>query len=289
MVRRSDRGVMAAVNKNWAPIIERARQIVLGYDTPVTLRQLFYRLVSEQMITNTTSSYQSLSRITARAREAGAFPHFVDQGRKIEREVTFEGAADAVDRLARDYYRRDRTEGQPYSLFLGVEKRGIVEQLRSWFGHLGLPIVAMGGFGSVTLLHDLELELRGSDRPAILVYAGDFDPSGESIIANAAQRCAGFDLTILQIALNQEQVAVHNLPINEGKPKDPRAAGFRRKYGRLMQVELDALPPDVLRQLYASAIAEYWDDDVYTYTMIQEGEERERLIKLASSMGSETA
>jgi len=30
----------------WAPIVERAREIVAEYDTLVTLRQLFYRIVA---------------------------------------------------------------------------------------------------------------------------------------------------------------------------------------------------------------------------------------------------
>jgi hypothetical protein len=33
--------------KSWPPIVERAAQVVDEYETPVTLRQLFYRLVSE--------------------------------------------------------------------------------------------------------------------------------------------------------------------------------------------------------------------------------------------------
>jgi hypothetical protein len=30
----------------WPPVLERAVEIVAGYDTGVTLRQLFYRLVT---------------------------------------------------------------------------------------------------------------------------------------------------------------------------------------------------------------------------------------------------
>src|SRR6266704_1478269 len=43
---------------NWQPVFERAAEVVRGYDTPVTLRQLFYRLVSEQVIPNTTHGGQ---------------------------------------------------------------------------------------------------------------------------------------------------------------------------------------------------------------------------------------
>jgi hypothetical protein len=39
---------------DWPSIVARARTIVDGYDTGVTLRQLFYRLVSEHLLPNTT-------------------------------------------------------------------------------------------------------------------------------------------------------------------------------------------------------------------------------------------
>ena len=39
--------------KSWPPIIERAAKIVREYDTAVTLRQLFYRLVAEGLLANT--------------------------------------------------------------------------------------------------------------------------------------------------------------------------------------------------------------------------------------------
>jgi hypothetical protein len=36
------------VRLDWQPILERAAEIVDSYETPVTLRQLFYRLVGDR-------------------------------------------------------------------------------------------------------------------------------------------------------------------------------------------------------------------------------------------------
>jgi hypothetical protein len=47
-------------------------------------------------------------------------------------------------------YRLDRTKGQDVSLYLGVEKAGMVVQLQAWFGDLGLPVLALGGYASTT-------------------------------------------------------------------------------------------------------------------------------------------
>ena len=50
---------------DWKALLPRAAEIVHSYDTGVTLRQLFYRLVANQSLPNTTSAYKSLSKYTA--------------------------------------------------------------------------------------------------------------------------------------------------------------------------------------------------------------------------------
>ena len=59
---------------NWAPVIEHAAIIADSYSTPITLRELFYRLVVEQSIANKESTYKRLSDLTAKARRARDFP-----------------------------------------------------------------------------------------------------------------------------------------------------------------------------------------------------------------------
>ncbi len=65
---------------------------------------------------------------------------------------------------------------------------------------------------------------------------------------------------------------------------DSRAGAFVRRHGQLVQVELDALPPDVLRSLYAEAVERLWDVvSAYAYEDVleQEHEERVELERLA--------
>ena len=112
--------------RNWAEVLDRAGEIVNSYDTGVTLRQLFYRLVSEELIPNSRSKYTSLATRTAQARRAATFPDLVDRGRTIHRYATFAGPDDVKYYLKR-IYRRDRTENQDVSIYLAVEKAGIVE------------------------------------------------------------------------------------------------------------------------------------------------------------------
>ena len=250
------------------------------FDTGVTLRQLFYRLVSYLLIPNTKSAYTVLSSRTAEARREGNFPAFIDNTREIDRPWSFGGPEEATDWLVRAY-RRDRTEGQEYSIYLGVEKRGIVEQLRAWFGHdLGIPILALGGYSSQTYIDEIRSDVRRQARPGILLYAGDFDPSGEDIIRDFEERLGCFQ-EVRRIALTAEQVEEYDLPPQMGKATDTRASAFIARHGRLVQVELDALPPDTLRGLYQEALDDFWDEEVYEEVLQQERGEREELRKSA--------
>jgi hypothetical protein len=43
----------------------------------------------------------------------------------------------------------------------------------------------------------------------------------------------------------------------------------------LMQVELDALDPALMRQLYANAISEFWDEFAYAAVVEYERQQRE--------------
>jgi hypothetical protein len=233
---------------DWTDLLARAATIVDGYDTLVTLRQLFYRLVAARLLPNTTNAYKALSKHTAEARRAGAFPRLMDRGRSIHRYPTFLSPA-AARRWLRDLYRRDRTEGQAYALYLAVEKAGIVAQLQEWFGNLGIPVLALGGYGSQTYVDDVAAHVEKDGRPAVLLYAGDHDPSGEDIDRDFTERTDCWS-DVRRVALTAAQVQQYALPPQPGKKTDSRARRFVARHGQLVQVELDALPPDVLRTLY---------------------------------------
>lgn len=257
---------------DWKGVIAKAREIVLSYDTGVTLRQLFYRLVSIEVLPNVLWTYNKLSEHTASARRAGTFPDLIDLNREIHVAQSFSGPKDAKEWL-KAIYRRDRTEGQAASIYLGVEKRGLVAQLDSWFGDLGIPVVAVSGYSSQTYVDEIARDVERQGRPSVLVYAGDHDPSGEDIDRDFIARTGCWD-EVVRVGLDWEQVVAYGLPPQPGKVSDPRAAAFAAKHGRLVQVELDALTPDVLRGLFASEIDARWDGDMYLNVLKRERRER---------------
>jgi hypothetical protein len=260
----------------WGHVLIAARDIVESYDTGVTLRQLFYRLVAAQLIPNTPQAYKTLSAHTAVARRDGMFPDLIDRTRLIHEYRAFPSPHEARNYTAR-IYRRDRTEGQDVSVYLGVEKAGIVNQLDAWFGHpYGLPILSLGGYASQSYVTDTVRHVEAQNRPAVLLYAGDHDPSGWDIPRDFTKRTACWK-HVDRVALTPELMEAHRLPEAFGKETDSRKTGFIERFGKLVQVELDALAPDVLRALFADAIADYWDMSTYRGVLGREDAERAEL------------
>jgi hypothetical protein len=72
-------------------------------------------------------------------------------------------------------------------------------------------------------------------------------------------------------------VVEYDLPPQMGKSTDPRASAFIEKYGKLVQVELDALPPSTLRDLYEDALSGFWDMNQFEAVRAAEREDRRTL------------
>lgn len=262
----------------WAPVLAHAVEIVESYATGVTLRQLFYRLITDGTLPNTNNYYTTLSRRSAEARRAGSFPDLIDPTRRVREPQTFDGVRSALEWL-HAIYRRDRTEGQEVSLYLGVEKHGMAAQLSSWFGDLGVPILTLGGWASQTFADNVARHIHDSGRPSVFLYAGDFDPSGWFIAEDFVRRVELFD-TVERIALNPDQIQALGLvenPAPEKSKRDSRALAFSELFGEVRQVELDAIDPETMRGLYADAIGQYWDDTIYRAVLEQEAADRAAL------------
>jgi hypothetical protein len=127
-------------------------------------------------------------------------------------------------------------------------------------------------------------------RPAVLIYAGDHDASGDDIFRDFVERTNCWK-AVHRVALTKEQVWPDGLdgdpayPINTGKedddgdPTDPRAQAFMERHGydENFQVEMDAIDPTDLRQLYQNPIDQYWDADAYQAALAREDDDRDRL------------
>jgi hypothetical protein len=91
----------------------------------------------------------------------------------------------------------------------------------------------MHGFSSATIVHDISEDDDG--RPLIILYVGDFDPSGmymsEEDLPARFSKYDGDHVTLRRIALTREHVrSLPSFPAKD-KRKDPRYKWFVRNYG----------------------------------------------------------
>jgi hypothetical protein len=269
--------------KDW--IITESIEIVSQYDPGVlTLRSLHYQLVSRGM-TNDLQHYKRVVVAMISARWDG-FINF-DTFSDLDRGMVGVTASDAtiledeVDNAKAQIhgwmtqFRKNRWENQPICPEIFIEKKalqGVFQDLcRKWDVALG----ACKGYPSLTFLHETYnriKEVESMGQTPIILYFGDYDPSGEDIPRSIGENLYKFGISVevRRIALMEDQVIEWNLPPAPAKVTDSRSA----KWDGLGQVELDAVRPEKLMELLNSAIEDVFDTDLYDDLIEQENRER---------------
>lgn len=263
----------------WPGIVDRAREIVDGYEGGVTLRQVMYRLVSEGLLANTPPMYRRLSSRLAAARREGRFPDLIDTLREIHVPPVWAGA-DAFVGEVPGWFRLDRTRGQEAAVYVAAEKDTLRLLLTGWLADLGIPVLVVRGFGSQSYADVVRERTAADPRPAVLLYVGDFDASGTDIERDWVQRTGCWARTE-RVLLTYDQVRAYELPPAEGKRDDPRWKAFAARHGfdanRPVQWEVEALPPDELRRLVLEAVDPYVDRRLLAAVIADERRQRRAL------------
>src|SRR5262245_10385890 len=188
-VRLRPRGFIA----NWNPraetrvLLEQVRAILLEYAVylPLTLRQIFYRLVGVHEYEKTERAYERLCEHLNRARRARLIPMSAirdDSGVVAEPNMWDSGEQflTTVRRQASELI-LDRTAGQRIRQVVICEAAGMVPQLERVVHPLGVTVMSGGGFDSTTDKHNFAADLAGQDRPTWVHSIGDHDASGVSM------------------------------------------------------------------------------------------------------------
>jgi hypothetical protein len=217
---------------------------------PITGRGVGYKLFIAGLIPSMArAEMQRVYRLLKEARERDHIPWewIVDETRSIERISTWSDPATYARCVARSY-RRDFWDQQPVRVEVWSEKgtiRGVLEPVLDRYA-VGFRV--MHGFSSATVLH--EVARYDDGRLLIVLYVGDFDPSGlfmsEQDLPARLAEYNGHHIDVRRIALTREQVkGLPSFPATD-KRKDPRFNWFRKNHGSRCW-ELDAMDPNDLR------------------------------------------
>jgi hypothetical protein len=249
----------------WAPradtlaLLEVVHGILVEYAEylPLTLRQIFYRLVGAHGYEKTEQAYERLGEHLSRARRAHiiSMDAIRDDGGTIIKPHGWSSAEEFLETVRSEAgrFRLDRTEGQKTRLVVIPEAVGMAPQLSRVADPFGVTVLSSGGFESVTEKHRFAAELAGDNRPTEALSIGDHDQSGAHMFlafledVQAFTRDLGGKATFTRLAVTPEQIAAYGLPTAPPKSTDNRA--FR---GETCQAE--ALAPDVLADILRTAI-----------------------------------
>ena len=244
----------------------------------LTLRQLYYQLVSKDIIPNNDKEYAKLSNILKKGRMCGIVDWAAIEDRVRVPKIPYyvDGIDDAINDTIRQY-RLDRMKGQPRKVEIWVEKDALSNVLYRVSSKYHIRLMVNRGYSSVSAMYDAFKRMNNND---VILYFGDHDPSGMDMIRDVRERLNEFGLQIdvKPVALNMDQINEFNPPPNPAKITDPRAKWYIAKYGPTSW-ELDALPPKELIRLTENAVQSIIDIDMYNDML---NEERSQINKLES-------
>jgi len=235
--------------------IEQCKKIIsryLGQGLRLTLRQLYYQLVTSNVIINEEKQYKKLSSLVSNARLSGLIDWnaIEDRIRQPHRVSEFSDLGDLIE-TAVSSYRLPRWRGQDYYAELWVEKDALAGVLKPLAREFHVTMMVNRGYSSQSAMYDSANRFRNyEEKQLILAYIGDHDPSGEDMVRDIQDRLNMFEVNVevKKIALTIDQVQEHNLPPNPAKMDDPRYQKYEMEHGN-ESWEVDALPPEVLVQL----------------------------------------
>ena len=188
---------------------------------PLTIRQIFYRLVAKYLYEKTEKAYENLAELLSRAPRArwshdgtSLFDLIRDDGFVKRESVFFDDAADFFQSTTiwAEEFRLDRQAGQERRLVVWCEAAGMVPQLALVADPFGIPTYSSGGFDSLTDKRNIPNEWAELGVPITVLHIGDQDPSGVSMMLALAEDLIAFggsvvDIEIVRIAILPEQAA----------------------------------------------------------------------------------
>ncbi len=279
--------------------VDAAIVAAVEMEHPVTLRGVFYRVVSAGAVEKSELGYRLIGRQLLKLRRAGAVPysHIADGTRWINKPDTWSGLDKMLEDAAASY-RRALWHDQPVEVQVYSEKDAITGVVREVTERWDVPLGITRGYSSESYAWSVAQSVRYAfvrGKRVFIYDLGDHDPSGVDAWRAFADRVAElvFESDALhegrrwpitqwrdrlhfeRVAVTEQQITELGLPTRPTKGTDSRAAGFQGG-----SVEVDAIPPTILRRLVEDAITQHIDPEKLRLTRIAEDSERDLLHAL---------
>ena len=255
---------------------------------PVTVRQMFYRLSTLDALRKTENGYKAVGRLCTQMRRAGEIPFqwFADNTRWMRRPRTYNTIKDALQETAYNY-RKSLWQEQNGLLEIWLEKEALAGVIYPTTAEWDVPLMVVKGYPSVSFMHAAAQQIaRASERGRRnhIFYFGDRDPSGMDIYRHIGEELTEFapkaSIEMKHVAVTEAQVKEWNLPSRPTKRTDSRAKNWEGD-----SVELDAIHPEMLRQLVRDCISSVIDYHQLKRVLEIERMEKESVPELLQRIG----
>ncbi len=248
---------------------------------PVSLRGVYYRVVSTGAVEKTEAGYRLIGRQLLKLRRAGVVPYdWITDGTRLMRKPDSWSDVDTMLEDAAASYRRALWHDQAVEVLILSEKdaiSGVVYPVTArWDVELGI----VRGYSSETFAYSIAESIAATPKTTFVYQLGDHDPSGVDAWRSFEERVRGFRLGGIamfeRLAVTPEQIDTFGLPTRPTKATDTRARGFDGE-----SVEVDAIPASALRRIVENAIVQHIDPHALRLTRAVERSERDLLRGIA--------
>lgn len=254
------------------------------YDS-LTVRQLYYQLVSRGIIEKTEAAYKNLTvKRSVELRKEGLIRYgkFSDATRWQRRPTTYRDIEDLLLDAAKSYRKSIWQESDQY-VEVWCEKDALSGIIYDVTEQYDIPLMSARGYSSLSFLHSAACEIKyhhAMGKDVCLYHLGDFDPSGQDAaraIKETLRDMARVPFDFVQLAVTPDQIDWYELPERPTKKSDSRAKEWEGG-----SVELDAINPNDLRKIVRDALDSHIDENLLARTILAENAERETIKNFAS-------
>lgn len=251
---------------------------------PMTVRQVFYQATVADIVEKTEAGYNKVQTDLVYMRRAGELPYdwLADNTRWQRKPTTFGSVQQALDDTARLYRKALWADADAY-VEVWLEKDALAGVVLPITAAYDVPLMVARGYASLSFLHSAADYIRSLEVPTFIYHFGDFDPSGvnagEKIEQTLRELAPDAEICFERVAVTPEQICDWDLPTRPTKTTDSRSKNFGD-----ISVELDAIPPDRLRELVRSVIERHLPKRQFEILKAAEASEREIIMRLVKGM-----
>lgn len=255
----------------------------------LTLRQLYYQLVSRDVIPNRQQEYKRLGSIVNDARLAGLidWKAIEDRTRNLRSLSHWTSPSEIVQTCAEQFW-MDHWDGQPYRVECWIEKDALVGVIEGVCSEFDVPFFSCRGYTSQSEMWGAAIRLKHylqQGQMPVILHLGDHDPSGKDMTRDIQERLrlfTGQDIDVRWLALNMDQIKRYRPPPNPAKLTDSRAAGYIQEFGN-DSWELDALEPRVIAGLIRDNVRRLLDPKLWKATQAKVSVGRKALADISQN------